>query len=1219
MFLRKSNLERKMSELEFVPFTHLHVHSDMSARDGITKIPELIAKAAKNGMTACALTDHGNMQGALEFHNQAKNAGIKSLIGVESYFAPVESVERGEKTPLYHLTLIAKDMAGYRNLIKICSLSYDNFYYFPRVTMPMLEKYGKGVIGLSACLGGELPQLIMNGKFEEAAQRAKWYEQVFDGDFYYEIMRNGYKKQDEVNQHLIKIANNPSKLVATNDVHYLEKEDKELRMMVSKIAQNYDDREEDGELWFKTGSEMLEKLQDMPELLENTVKLADSCEDLELKPKGYIYPAFTPESGKNFTDEIRDNAWEGLKKRGLDENPEYRERLAHELDIIEKYHFYTYLLIVADIIGFARKNHIPVGPGRGSAAGSLVCYCLEITDIDPIRWNLSFERFINPERVSLPDIDMDICGDRREEVIKYLVDKYGDDYVAYISTSSKWAEKGAIRAVSQSMGKNGHGLVKKDMETLCSMIDEYKRQNPDENKSIAEIMETGFFNEIMEKNPLARECLQYASRIEGITNAFGTHAAGIILSDVPISDVVATGIIKDKRVVQCDMVHAEKNCGLIKMDLLGLKTVTIIGKTIDNIIKEGKEPPNIRDLPLDCEDAYKIYATGDTMSVFQMESDGMKKTAQKLRPTCLEDIIALVAMYRPGPIKSGMVDSFIRRKHGQEEISYYGLDRQLEPILKETYGLIIYQEQVMKIAQAIAGYTAGGADILRRAMGKKKPEEMAKQEAVFMDGAAKLGMPEKTVKEIFDAMAQFAKYGFNKSHAAAYAYISYATAYLKSQYPAEFMAAVIDNEKDPEKAGQYIDIARNFCKVVQPDLMLSDDGVTVRDGKIVIGFSRIKGLPSAASEELVLLREKWKKNGTPKNLVELLAESPKFNLKFLETMNKSGALDSYIGGWRNRAIVDSHKVEIKDAAAKIRKKMEKGGVSLLPSAKQKDAENGLSFLGLSKINEDRPIEWQATEAANYEKDVLGICISDINVLDGASLSDINSSHRMKISLIDSYCEGFAESEFKNRYMDEESYFLVIISDFKALPYKSDPSKMFFRMTVEDDTGMTEIKGFDDAWKNMGAKTRESLLNEDYANKIWKMRIYFQKDKENPRVINNFLESKVNSLSIVEKNCFQKIVRFPKDKMTNDAHDALNEIKQKYSCPDNDQNGRIYTIEYGANCNSESFILKDNAEVEKEMDDWRRHFISLNCKVEDEMARYDLEEEKKASFQQLTLF
>lgn len=1163
------------------PFAHLHVHTDMSSRDGIATIPGIVKKASSLGMTACAITDHGNMQGVLEFHNLAKANNIKPIFGFEAYFAPGVNVEHGKPAQTYHLTLLAKTEKGYHNLIKLCSLSYENFYRFPRVTAPLLEEYSEGIIGMSACLGGELPQLLQFGKFDEAVERAKWYKEIFAGDFYYEIMRNGYKRQDEVNENLIRIAGDTSKLVATNDTHYLNREDDKLRLIVSHIAQNYDSSEEDGELWFKSPEEMAEKFADMPELLENTMKIADSCEEIDLGFKKYIYPSFTPESGKNFDDEIHDNAWAGLEKRGLADNAEYRDRLAHELEIIKEYKFSAYLLIVADIIGYARKNGIPVGPGRGSAAGSLTCYCLEITDIDPIRWNLSFERFINPERVSLPDIDMDICADRREEVIDYLVEKYGRDHVAYISTITTWNKKGAVKAVAQSMIKNGKGIIRSDIDAISRAIDAYEKANPDAKKNLGQMMEAGVLDTFATGSPLLKECLEDAVKVEGIANAFGSHAAGIIISDVPVNDVVATTIIrkkgeKDKMAVQCDMGHVEKNCGLIKMDLLGLKNMTIIYKALDNIRKQGKPVPDIRNLPVDNEKAFDFYSSGDTLGIFQMESDGMRQTAQKLRPSCFEDIIALVAMYRPGPLKSGMVDSFIRRKHGEEQISYYGLDKYLEPILKETYGLIIYQEQVMKIAQALAGYTAGGADILRRAMGKKKQSEMDKQQAVFMEGARKLGMPEDTVTEIFDAMSKFAQYGFNKSHAAAYGYISYITAWLKAEYPVEFMAAIIEKEDDLQKAGAYIETAKRFCEVMQPDLFLSDKGISVRDGKIVIGFSSIKGLPDAAIDELLVVREKWKNDGVPTNLVELMAQGTKFNAKFLETMNNAGALDSYIGGWKQRAIIDANKEAIKDAAAKRRKK--KDAPSLMGG-------ETTSFLGISH---PAFATWSGVVAAEKERDALGICASDVNILEGAPQSLMDSPLRMKVADVKAYIEKNFTPDKRTLFMEPQAYMLAIVTGFKATPYKADKDKLFFRGVITDESGSMEFKGFDDNWKAIDEEYRKLFMEGSYTDSVWEVRLRFMRDKNNPEIIEAFMDSAFVS----KKKQDYEYIDIPAEKLNQTAEEELERIAEAYACKEENGDAHLYVVRYDKDGEPKALILDGSEKAGNALSEWRAKFFGM---------------------------
>lgn len=1207
-------------------FTHLHVHTDMSLRDGIATAKQIIGKAAADGMRFCAKTDHGTMMGTHVFYEEAKKNGIIPIIGCEAYFVRKTDIEP-KKAPSYHLTLLAMNNEGYRNLNRLCSEAHDHFYKRPRMTPDMLEKYSEGLIAMSACLGGEIPQLIMQGHEDMAEEAARWYEKVFNGEFYYEIMRNGYSDLDRVNEKIIRIAGTRDKLVATNDTHYLDREDAELRKMVSFIAKNYDDSEGAGELWFRTRAEMEEKFSDMPELLDNTMMIAEKCShvDLERKDKNsYIYPAFSPDSGKPVNDELRDNARAGLKKLGLDEKPEYRERLETELSTIIQFGYATYLLIVADIIGYAKKNGIPVGVGRGSAAGSLVCYCLGITGIDPLPYNLLFQRFINPERVSLPDIDMDFCQIRRGEIVQYLVNKYGADKVASIATINLFKQKSSIRAIAQSMRDNGEPITQGDSDRLANAIADM------EKRSLDEIIKTGELDKVVGKDPLLLKCLHYAARIEGSASAFGIHPAGVVISDIPINDVTCTAIPRDRskknirgstdvniRYVETDMTHAESNCGLIKMDLLGLLTTTIIAKTLDNIKKRGLQPPDVDHLPMDNADVYKLYGDGNTFGLFQVEGDGITQFAKKLKPTCFEDIIALLAIYRPGPLGAGMVDSFIRRKHGEEPISYFGLDEFLEPILKPTYGVIIYQEQVMQIAQKMAGFTLGKADLLRRAMGKKKQKEMDEQREVFINGSLKNGISEKDAAHVFDMIAKFAEYGFNKSHTAAYAYISYTTAWLKTMYPLDFIAALMECEENKKDGnlGEYLARAREMGEVSPPDIMSSDLGFSTDGSKIFYGLSKIKSCPSAAIDDLIKIREEWKKTGMPRDLVEMMAASPNFNLRFLDSMNSSGALDSFIGGIRNRGIVAANSRTIMEKARKLRKNF-----GLLEKKTSRDSE--YAFLGLDEYKFQ---VWSNVETINEEKETLGFCFSGVSPFDDAPPALVNSSNRVKLEDIGEYIEK-AKKNYGDIRLGENQYMLAMISNFIKRPYKNNPNAFFFSMILRDENGEVRVKGFDDSWQALGRQdlekrkewdkecgkaseinnmeisvrpqpvaVREILEKKEAEQKIWRIKCHFKRDSKNRDEVNII----VDAMETVDDAGSISVINMPAIKNSDAAIDELEEIKKKYSpksmdaASANPGNAKMYLVNYGDIVGLNPVLLEKSEKAEKAFKEWRKKYLEAN--------------------------
>ncbi len=876
-----------MHHSDFVP---LHVHTEYSLLDGAIKINELIETAESYRMPALAITDHGNLFGAVEFYTKAIKAGIKPIIGCETYVAPKSRLdkERSGGEHSFHLILLAKNNDGYKNLVTLVTRAYlEGFYYKPRIDLDLLEQYSGGLIGLSSCLKGEVPYHLNRGMTDEAREAALRYKHILGADnFYLELQDNGIDEQYEVNRKLIELGDELHiPLVATNDCHYLRSDDVRAHDVLLCIQTgktvNQDDRMKfrTDQLYFKSPEEMKRAFEEVPQAIENTIHIAERC-NIEFRTDRYLLPHFPIEDGRNDNDYLDELSRDGLKKKLKGDIPdEYRARLELELEVIKKMGYSSYFLIVWDFINYSKRNGIPVGPGRGSAAGSLVSYALGITEIDPLRYGLLFERFLNPERVSMPDIDIDFCKDRRPEVISYVSDKYGKDRVAQIITFGTMAAKASIRDVGRALDipyAEVDRIAKLIPMTLNITIDEALKAEPK-------------LKEAYNSDGRYKELIDIAKRLEGLCRHSSTHAAGVVISPGPLTDYAPLYKHPSDETVttQFDMGAVEK-IGLLKFDFLGLKTLTVIDKTVKYARENGKEI-DIDDIPIDDKKTYDLLATGNTTGIFQLESEGMRDILIKMVPNRFEDLIALVALYRPGPIGSGMIEDFIKRKKGERDVSY-DLP-QLKEILDETYGVILYQEQVMKIANVLANFSMGEADILRKAMGKKKPEQMEKLKLKFISGSLKNGIPEPKSERIFDLMSYFAEYGFNKSHSAAYAYVAYQTAYLKANYPVEFMAANLSSDMDnTDKIVKFISECRSMdIGILPPDINQSSNEFQVSGSSIRFGLEAVKGVGSAAIEAIVNARE----NSPFKDLDDFIdrIDSRKVNKKVLEQLIKAGALD----------------------------------------------------------------------------------------------------------------------------------------------------------------------------------------------------------------------------------------------------------------------------------------------------------------------------------------
>jgi DNA polymerase-3 subunit alpha len=876
-----------------VSFVHLHNHTCYSLLDGASKIPELVQQAKEQGMQALAITDHGVMYGVIEFYKEAKKAGIKPIIGCEVYVARRSRWDKvaGLDDSPYHLVLLAENQEGYQNLIKLVSAAWlEGFYYKPRVDKELLRKYHKGLIALSACLAGEVPALLLEGKEEEARAAALDYQDIFGmHNFYLELQDHGLAEQRKANSALLRIARETGiPLVATNDVHYTRRNDAAIQdvmlcIQTGKTLQDQDRmRFETEEFYLKSAEEMRLLFGDYPEALANTVRIAERCQ-VDFKFGENHLPFYEVPQGYNADTYLEHLCQQGLRERYPQIASMHQERLAYELAIIKKMGYSSYFLIVWDFIHYAKKQGIFVGPGRGSAAGSLVSYCLGITDIDPLKYDLLFERFLNPERVSMPDIDIDFCFERRGEIIEYVVEKYGADRVAQIITFGTMAARAAIRDAGRAMN------------VPLALVDKVAKLVPSElGITIDRALEVSpELVQMAEEDSVVKQLLLTARALEGMPRHAGTHAAGIVISQKPLDQHLplqktAEGLVS----TQFDKDTVEE-IGLLKMDLLGLRTLTVINNTVQLIAQSQKKQIDINRIPLDDHKTYELLSQGDTIGVFQLESSGLRAILRELKPQTFEDIVALVALYRPGPLGSGMVEDFIKRRHGEVEVKY--LHPALEPILRTTYGVILYQEQVMRIASDLAGFTLGEADLLRRAMGKKKPEIIAGLRKQFVEGAVKNGVDGEVAGKIFDLMEYFAGYGFNKSHSAAYALLAYQTAYLKAHYPVEFMAALLTSVMESsDRIPFYIEECRQHkIAVLPPDVNESAESFLVSGNKIRFGLAAIKQVGHNAIQ--AILEER--RNGRFLSLQDFCerVDLSQVNRRVLENLIKCGAFGSVPG------------------------------------------------------------------------------------------------------------------------------------------------------------------------------------------------------------------------------------------------------------------------------------------------------------------------------------
>ncbi|HEY0263660.1 MAG TPA: DNA polymerase III subunit alpha [Granulicella sp.] len=1060
-------------------FTHLHLHTDYSLLDGACDVDKLAAHLSKMGQKAAAMTDHGNIYGAVHFFDAMQKKGIKPILGCELYVCKNDDHRAAPEGDKYnHFLVLAENEAGYRNLVRLTSeAALHGFYRKPRISKEFLSRHTEGLIGFSGCLAGEVNQHLMAGKYDEAKQTAGMFQDMFGkGNFFLEIQDHGLEPDKPVCDALYKMERDLDiPLIATNDAHYVAGDDSrahEILLCVQTAGSMNDPKRfkfDTQEFYIKSAEEMYQTFAQTPEVCSRTMQFIDRC-NLKMTKVDNPFPDFPVPEGETLETYFERVCREGLDKRlqttvahlrahGLLKKtiPEYHERLDRELDCIKQMKFPGYFMIVWDFIRYAKEQGIPVGPGRGSAAGSLVAYCMEITDIDPLQNELLFERFLNPERVSMPDIDIDFCMNRRGEVIEYVNRKYGRDQVAQIITFNTMAAKAAIKDVGRALDMpygEVDRIAKMIPTTIGITIEQAMKDSP-------------MLEQAYEGDAKIKEVIDAAIRLEGLVRGAGVHAAGVVIAPKPLTELVPVTRAKDDSIVTAYDMKAVEKMGLLKMDFLGLTTLTVIDDCLKLIKQTTGELINMATIPLDDEVTYEqVFHRALTSGVFQFESGGMRDVLRRYKPTTVEDLTALNALYRPGPIQGGMIDDFIERKWGRRAVEY--TFPELEPILRETLGVIVYQEQVMQISSAIGGYSLGGADLLRRAMGKKNPEEMAKQRDTFMAGAATLHFDKGKAGQLFDLMEQFAGYGFNKSHSAAYALLAYHTAWLKTHYPVEFMAALLTSETSkPENVVKYISECREInIKVVPPNVQASDANFTpVINGEekaIGFGLAAIKNVGHNAIESIITARKQLKEEGKS-GFADLWEFCEKVDLRLLnkrvlESLIKAGAMDSFGGRAQMMSALD--------------KAIERAQKS------QRDAASGQS--GLFGIFDDmasqapaealpKVPEWDEHERLQFEKEVLGFFVS------GHPMDKYREKLRnMKVVDTATAIEMKPEPQTFRRGRNEEPQNEIqiagVITGLKAAKSKRS-GEMYAQAILEDTVGKIELIAFPQSYEKLAEKLK----------------------------------------------------------------------------------------------------------------------------------------------------
>ncbi len=1044
------------------PYAPLNVHTHYSLLEGATKIPDLIAIAKENNMPAVGITDSGVMYGVVEFYNAAKSAGIKPIIGCELFVVDGDITDRSSRKSWHHLPLLCKDITGYQNLVKLVSIGQtEGFYYKPRVNWELIKQHREGLIALSGDMAGPVARPILRGNPEDARDNARMLKEIFGEDFYIELQNHDKEGEYRLSLESVKIAEELGiELVITNNSRFSRPGDHEVHnillcMQEGKTIQDSNRTDYYGpEYYIKNGNAMLERFGHLdPAMVEtaldNTLKIADKC-NLELQQGVSILPEYPLPEGTTAEDELRRVVYDHAERKYGGITDEVKDRLEYELGIINQMGFPAYFLITWEFIHWARQRDIPVGPGRGSAAGSLVAYVLGITNLDPLEHNLLFERFLNPERVTMPDIDIDFCIERREEVIQHVRELYGEEKVCQIATFGTLAARAALKAVARVMD-----IPFAESDRLAKMIP--GTPGTKLKDALAKDMELGKEYEAKEE---VRELVDLALKIEGTACNVGTHAAGVVISKDPLVDIVPIQKSKDGQVIsQYTMGDLEK-LGLLKMDFLGLRNLTIINNTVRMVAETRGVTLDMDKLPLDDPKVYEILTAGDTDGVFQLESSGMKALERDLKPSTFEDINALVALFRPGPLNSGMAKSFVDRKHGREQIVYDHPD--LEPILKSTYGTVVYQEQIMQIAQTLAGYSLGRADLLRRAMGKKKAEVMAKERDGFVEGCVANGVSEALANSLFDMMSEFAAYCFNRSHSAAYAFVAYQTAYLKAHYPVEYLSALLSSvSSDLDKIQHYILTARSMgIKILPPDITRSGSDFTPDGDAIRFGMASIKNVGQGVVDEIVRVREE-----KPFESLEdfLKRVDPKvLNRKTMEALILSGAMSGF--GVTRRQLFDNVENLIQYGNRQQEQRIT-GQVSLFDAL----GDNAPAVSGLMLIGED--VEYPDEEIQRYEKELLGFYVS---------------SHPLD-SLVEKLPLMVTHNILELKELGDETSVLIggLLSKVqRRMTRKGHPMLI---ANIEDISGTVEIVAFNSVLEKMGE------LLEDGARVLIRGKLSFRGD------------------------------------------------------------------------------------------------------------------------------
>ena len=1043
-------------------FVHLHLHTDYSMLDGACDVEKLVQRVKELGMPAVAMTDHGNIFGAVHFVNAAKAAGIKPIVGCELYVCKKDD-HNIERTPpegdtYNHLLVLAENEEGYRNLTKITSeASLRGFYYKPRVSKKFLAEHSKGLIGLSGCLKGEVAERLMEDNYDAARSAAATYSDIFGKDnFFLEIQDQGLEQEHRIHSNLFRLEKELGlPMVATNDSHYLCEDDAHaqdvmLCIQTGKSIQDTNRMKFQGSGFFvKSHDEMYRVFKDAPDVLSRTLSIAERC-NMRLEKVSNPFPHFDVPDGFTLDSYFEHVTREGFARRletlralqaqGRVKHSlaEYEQRLARELAIIQQMQFSGYFLIVWDFIRYARERDIPVGPGRGSAAGSLVSYSLGITDLDPLQHELIFERFLNPERISLPDIDIDFCMNRRGEVINYVTSKYGRENVAQIITFGTMAAKAAIKDVGRAMG-----VLYSEVDRIAKMVPATLNITLDQA-----IKDSPALQQAYESDAQVRELLETAKKLEGMVRNAGVHAAGVVISPRPLIELVPLHKTKNDEIVTAfDMVAIEK-LGLLKMDFLGLTTLTILDDSLKLIAQTRGERVVLEGIQLDDQETYeKVFHKGLTSGVFQFESRGMRAVLRRYQPNSIEDLTALNALYRPGPIQGGMIDDFIDRKHGRKKIEYELPE--LQEILQETLGVIVYQEQVMQIANRLAGYSLGEADLLRRAMGKKKHEEMAQQRERFIEGAVQRGYPPKKIEKIFDLMAQFAGYGFNKSHSAAYALLAYHTAYLKTRYPVEFMAALLTSVTgSTDDVVKYINECREMGIAVEaPDINVSDANFTPHGSAIRFGLAAVKNVGHNAIQSIVAGRKELGRYTSIYEFCEKV-DLRLLNKRVLESLIKSGAIDGLGRRAQLMAVLD----RAIEGAQKTQRDAESGQHGLFGVFQQEEVSTSNTKLP------DTPDWDEHTRLAN-EKEILGFFIS------GHPLE----KYRDKLEDLHALSTEEIGAMKSSTGKDENITTAGIITNIRVL--KSKRGDFYAQGSLEDMAGSLEMLVFPEAYRKLQDKVK----------------------------------------------------------------------------------------------------------------------------------------------------